>query len=185
MERFVSSKKPGNILSAFKANIDDNLPDEFKSIKKEIVQCCDEKTLEASWVRLIDEFEKEIELIKEMGPEIVPQVEYSAIVENDIKFPSIVADEIRKRGCVVIRNVVDRNEALKYKELVQQYINNHRDEIVGFPGKISFTAILLTYYKDDNVSKLHCLLPSPTKKYVLSLIENKPQVWEIYWSKVK
>lgn len=133
MQRFIGSKKPGNILSAFKTNIDNVLPDEFKYIKKEIVQRCDEKKLQAAWVRLTEDFEKEISLIKEMGPAIVPQVEYSTIVENNVEFPSSVADEIRKRGCVVIRNVVDRSEALKYKEMVQQYINNHKEKIVGFP----------------------------------------------------
>lgn len=136
MQRFIGSKKPGNILSAFKTNIDNVLPDEFKYIKKEIVQRCDEKKLQAAWVRLTEDFEKEISVIKEMGPAIVPQVEYSTIVENNVEFPSSVADEIRKRGCVVIRNVVDRSEALKYKEMVQQYINNHKEKIVGFPGKV-------------------------------------------------
>ncbi|XP_037036904.1 uncharacterized protein YbiU-like isoform X2 [Bradysia coprophila] len=132
MQKF-GSKKPGNILSAFKANLDDVLPDKFKSIKKEILHHCDETKLQASWVRLIEAFEKEISLIKEIGPAIVPQVEYSTIVENNVKFPSTVADEIRKRGCVVIRNVVDRDEALKYKEMVKGYINNHKGKIVGFP----------------------------------------------------
>lgn len=146
MQRIIGSKKPGNILSAFKANIDDVLPDKFKALKKEILQQSDEKSVHASWLRLIEDFEKEIGLIKEIGPAIIPQIEYSTIVENNVKFPSFVADEIRKRGCVVIRNVVDSTEALKYKEMVKQYINSHEGKIAGFPGNIFHYKTLYVLY---------------------------------------
>lgn len=138
MERITSSKKPGNILSAFKANINDILPDKYKKIKDDLVQRCGEKHLQASWTRLTQEFEKEIKLIREKGPAIIPQTEFSAIVKNNMKFPSDIADEVRKRGCVVIRNVVDRTEALEYKEAVKKYINKHNGNIAGFPGNISY-----------------------------------------------
>lgn len=134
MEKLTGLKKPGNILSAFKTDINDVLPDKYKIIKKELVQRCGENELQASWIRLTEEFDKEIQLIKEKGSAIIPQIEFSAILENNGKFPSSVADEIRKRGCVVIRNVLDRAEALKYKQDVKQYINNHKGKIAGFPG---------------------------------------------------
>lgn len=134
MNKFISSKKPGNILSAFQANINDVLPEKYKLIKKDLVQCCGEENLQTSWTRLVESFDKEIQVIKEKGPNVIPQIECSTILKNDFKFPSTFADEIRKRGCVVVRNVVDRNEALQYKEDVQQYIKNHEGNIVGFPG---------------------------------------------------
>lgn len=136
MEKFISSKKPGNILSAFKANMNEILPDKYKKIKQDLVQRCGGgvEHLQASWTRLIEAFDDELKLIEEKGPEIIPQIEFSAILKNDGNFPSDFAEEVRKRGCVVIRNVVDRTEALKYKETVQQYINNHEGKIAGFPG---------------------------------------------------
>lgn len=133
MKRFIGSKKPGNILSAFKANGNDILPEKFKKIKNNLVQRCGRESLQASWKRLTETFDKEIQFIKEKGP----QIDFSTILKNDVKFPSNFADEIRKRGCVVIRNVVDRKQALKYKESVQQYINNHKGKIAG-PGNIFF-----------------------------------------------
>lgn len=138
MNTFVSSKKPGNILSAFKANTSGILPERYKSIKKDLVQCCGEQNLLSSWTRLVESFDKEIQVIKEKGPNIIPQIEYSAILNNNLKFPSTFADEIRKRGCVVMRNVVDRSEALKYKADVQEYIKNHEGNIVGYPGKLLY-----------------------------------------------
>lgn len=169
MEKFISYKKPGNILSAFEANINDVLPNKYKLIKKDIVQRCGEKELHASWIRLTNEFEKEIQLIKEKGSLIIPQIEFSTILENDGRFPPAVADEIRKRGCVVIRNVIDCNEALKYKSDVQQYIDGHRGKIAGFPG------ITTEYMKRNGESVFH------SHKF---FAEDNPQVWEIYWSKV-
>lgn len=136
MKKFVSSKKPGNILSAFQANINDTLPERYKTIKKDIVQRCGADNLQTSWTRLIESFDNEIQVIKEKGPNVIPKIEFSAILKNNFTFPSTFADEIRKRGCVLVRNVVDSSEALKYKEDVRQYIKNHEGNIVGFPGEI-------------------------------------------------
>lgn len=138
MEKFISSKKPGNILSAFNANMNDILPEKYKKMKQDIVQRCGVEQLQASWTRLMASFEEELKVIEEKGPEIIPQIEFSEILKNGEKFPSDFAEEVRKRGCVVIRNVVDRSEALKYKETVQQYINDHEGKIAGFPGKNYF-----------------------------------------------
>lgn len=137
MNILVSSKNPGNLLSAVQAN-NKILDDRYKTLKKDLVERCGEERLQASWVRLVEAFEKEIQLINEKGPEIIPQINFSTILKNNLKFPSTFADAIRKRGCVVIRNVVDSNEALKYKDDVQQYLNNHKGDIAGFPGRASF-----------------------------------------------
>lgn len=137
MDRFVSYKKPGNIFSAFQANKHDILPDKFKALKKDLLRHSGEEQLQDSWTRLIESFDEEIELIRTNGPDIIPQIEFAKISENNFQFPSKFADEIRKRGCVVVRNVVDPSEALKYKSDVQQYINNHKGKIAGFPGKRS------------------------------------------------
>lgn len=136
MDRFKSNKKPGNILSAFLANKNDILPEKFKTLKKEILrQHSDSDSLQKSWTRLVESFDKEIEVIQLNGPDVIPQIEFSKIAANNFQFPTTFADEVRKRGCVVVRNVVDRSEALKYKADVQQYINRHEGSIAGFPGK--------------------------------------------------
>lgn len=137
MEKLFGSKKPGNILSAFKANINDILPEKYIKIKKDIVQRYGEEKLQASWTRLTAAVEKEIEIIKEKGSDTIPQIDFSTILKNNGKFPSTFAEEVRHRGCVVIRNVVDRTEALKYKDDVMKYIQNHTGKIAGFPGIVS------------------------------------------------
>lgn len=135
MDRFKSNKKPGNILSAFLANKHDILPDKFKILKKDILRHSDLDNVQKSWTRLIESFDKEIEVIQSNGPEVIPQIEFSKIAENNFQFPSTFAAEVRKRGCVVVRNVVDSSEAVKYKTDVQQYINKHEGSIAGYPGK--------------------------------------------------
>ena len=40
---------------------------------------------------------------------------------------------IRRRGCVVIRNVVDDDKVLEWKELLREYIKLN-PQITGFPA---------------------------------------------------
>lgn len=107
----------------------------FLRLKKEIVpQAEDQVKMDEAYQRLLQSFEKEAAEIKEKGSTIVPQVTFAEIEANQGQFPAHIADEIRKRGCVVIRNVVSEQEARDYKDQVQEYINNHGGQIVGFPA---------------------------------------------------
>lgn len=107
----------------------------FLRLKKEIVPHAEDQTkLDKAYQRLLQSFEKEAVEIKEKGSGVVPQVTFAEIEANGGQFPAHIADEIRRRGCVVIRNVVSEQEARGYKNQVQAYINNHPGEIVGFPA---------------------------------------------------
>ena len=129
-----STKKPGDISSAFSSTPNLILPQKFKDLKDSIKP----KNLQESWNRLVKSFEDEIEVIQSRGPNIVPQIDFEEIRRNGGVFPANKVDEIKKRGCVVVRNVVDKNLALKYKADVQAYIAKNRDRIVGFPGKLKY-----------------------------------------------
>lgn len=124
-----STRKPGNISSAFSANV--KLTDKFKALKDSIKP----KNLDESWDRLIKKFVEEIEVIRSTGPNIIPQIEFEEICANNGKFPENKIEEIKKRGCVVIRNVISSELALQYKADVKDYIANNRNKIVGYPGK--------------------------------------------------
>ncbi|GAA5810531.1 hypothetical protein MFLAVUS_003954 [Mucor flavus] len=130
-------KPKGDISSVFShlGGKETVLDPSFLSLKKEIVpEAEDQVKIDEAYQRLLQSFEKEAAEIKEKGSAIVPQVTFAEIEANQGQFPAHIADEIRKRGCVVIRNVVPEQEARDYKDQVQEYINNHRGQIVGFPA---------------------------------------------------
>lgn len=61
----------------------------------------------------------EIPIITSLGPRVIPQIDFKNIDAPSQHF----TDEHKKRGVAVIRNVIPREEALKMKEELQQYIS--------------------------------------------------------------
>lgn len=145
---YTSSKKPGNINSAFCLDNEAELPQRYLDLKEKLI--LNSKGIEKGWDRLLKSFEEETKIIKELGPEVIPQVLFSKISENDGKFPDDLVQEIKKRGCVVVRNVVDSTVALKYKKDIQNYIASHSGQIVGFPGTI-LQIIIIHYFQKNAI----------------------------------
>ena len=130
---YASTKKPGNISSAFANNLETPLPQKFKDLKDTI----NPKDVEESWKRLIASFEAEIEIIQSRGPNVVPEIDFQEIVNSNGKIPAEKVEEIKKRGCIVIRNVVSPELALQYKRDIRTYIAKNLNHIVGYPGNDS------------------------------------------------
>ncbi|KAI8057548.1 uncharacterized protein B0P05DRAFT_559693 [Gilbertella persicaria] len=63
----------------------------------------------------------------------VPQISLKTIEANGGRFPDTMAAEIRRHGCVVIRDVIPEQEARDYKHQIQAYLNNHPNQVEGFP----------------------------------------------------
>lgn len=100
--------------------------EQLKALKQSLVK--DPQALKESWIRLKKSLAKEIEEIKTKGPSIIPSVEFSHI-------DSLAEDkraEIFKRGCVVIRNVVPREQAESWKSQVLDYVAKN-PTTKGFP----------------------------------------------------
>lgn len=129
-----TTKPKGDISSVFShlGGKGINLDPSFLTLKQEIAPK-DPAILNHAYRRLMESFEKETVEIKEKGSSVIPQVTFAEIQSNNGQFPPHIADEIRKRGCVVIRNVVSREEAQGYKEEIKKYIGNHSNELQGFP----------------------------------------------------
>ncbi|KAF9638524.1 putative duf1479-domain-containing protein [Lasiodiplodia theobromae] len=75
--------------------------------------------------------EQRVAEIEREGPKSIPVVSFSDIGENG-QFPSTLADEIRNRGCCVVKNVVSAEQALKWKKAMLDYVHSHPD-VTGFP----------------------------------------------------
>jgi hypothetical protein len=131
-----ATKPKGDISSVFGhlGGKENTLDAKFLDLKKELA-AKDPKAFTESYNRLLASFEKESKLIQEKGSDIIPQITLGDIIKADGKFPEHLLPEIRKRGCVVIRNVIDQEEAKGYKEKIQSYVKRNNDQITGFPAK--------------------------------------------------
>ena len=61
----------------------------------------------------------------------VPTVDMQDILRNGGRLPEEVALDTRRSGVVVIRNVIPRADAVKWKTQLKEYIEVNRDSLVG------------------------------------------------------
>ncbi|BFZ62860.1 hypothetical protein YB2330_003970 [Saitoella coloradoensis] len=120
-----STKKEGDISSVF-ASLSGGpakpLPERFATLKQQIVGSSPEQrdALEHSWHRLIDRLDQGLEEIIAKGSSVVPELEFADLSASGVS--KDVVEEIKKRGSVVIHNVIQPSQALKYKSDIQAYI---------------------------------------------------------------
>ena len=97
------------------------------------------------------------ELIKNDTP-VIPEIEFDLLKDKNI-YPSIV-EEIKKRGCVIIRNVFDKEIISKWNEDLEKYIDENN------------------YYEDQKEK-------AGIDQYFSELKSGKPQIFGLYWSKTQ
>lgn len=130
-----SVKKAGDIFSAFAVGVKDELPARYRDLKNELRP----QSIQAAWDRLINVYEKESEMIQQLGSKAIPEINFKDLQANNGTFPEETLKAIQKSGCIVVRGVFEREEALGYKQQVRDYIAAHPG-ISGFPGKCNFHA---------------------------------------------
>ncbi|KAL4788717.1 hypothetical protein BJX76DRAFT_344816 [Aspergillus varians] len=128
------TKAAGDISSVFPSLRPDYkpepLPSRFKDLKESLFRK-NEEALKKSWERLLPSLEEEVHQIKLKGSDIIPSVEYSDVVSGNLSPESLA--EIRRRGSVVIRNVVPRREARGWKERIEEYVAANQERVKAFP----------------------------------------------------
>jgi hypothetical protein len=120
MGTVTQSKKEGDISSVFvslSGKPPPPLPNRFADVKKELASGHKEK-LTASWKRLLKEIEKEVRIISNLGPAVIPSIDFKALVSKTPDF----YEELKRRGVAVVRGVVPRDEARAYKEEIERYV---------------------------------------------------------------
>tara|TARA_B110000438_G_scaffold277278_1_gene299773 strand:+ start:1798 stop:3048 length:1251 start_codon:yes stop_codon:yes gene_type:complete len=102
--------------------------------------------------------EEEVSMIETLVNEkktVIPEISYEDI--DNKSFHKDTVDLIKKRGCVVIRNVFSRSVIDKWNEELEKYITENG-------------------YYEQSQHKVHL------DQYFSSLQSSKPQVFGIYWS---
>ncbi|KAF8521199.1 DUF1479-domain-containing protein [Hysterangium stoloniferum] len=105
-------------------------PERFIDLKRQIVDSGPKGQGDfiAAWNELLRELAIARKNFKDKGSEYIPQVEFEEL--NSLTPEK--TEEIKKCGCVVVKNVVDDEDAIKWKEAVKDYISAN-PSIPGFP----------------------------------------------------
>ncbi|CUS12326.1 unnamed protein product [Tuber aestivum] len=96
------------------------LPDRYAELKGRFT-VGRENILAESWERLLLDLEKETAVVKMFGSDIIPQVEFKDLASLSEEKTA----EIKKRGVVVLRNVLPDKEALAMKESLRAHIGRN------------------------------------------------------------
>jgi len=104
-------------------------PSRFTEIKEDIAKSFPDfqQRLTASWTNLLAELEKATEEITTLGSKAVPEVEFSQLG----KLSAEDVEAFKKKGCIVIHNVVDDAEAISWREDLKQYVK--KNPVEGIP----------------------------------------------------
>ena len=102
---------------------------------------------------------KEIYEIKRsnmLSNNIIPEIKYKELLSPDLR----IIDQIKKRGCIIIRDVFDQKKIGKLNNDLEKYIEHNG------------------YYNDQKKKE-------GLDKYFSDLKSGKPQIYGLYWSKAQ
>ena len=97
------------------------------------------------------------ELIKNDKP-VIPEIKFKSLKDNNIN--SQIVEDIKKRGCIIIRNVFDKEIISQWNEDLEKYIDKNN------------------YYEDQKEK-------AGIDQYFSELKSGKPQIFGLYWSKTQ
>ncbi|KAF8657408.1 hypothetical protein AX16_002205 [Volvariella volvacea WC 439] len=102
----------------------------YADLKKEIARLYPDFEVNATkaWGEIIEELGKVTAVIKNEKSDYIPQVHFADLE----KLSQDELDNIKRKGCVVIKGIVDEEEARKWKESLEEFIKANPD-VEGFP----------------------------------------------------
>ena len=119
-ESSVDLKEGGTINDLFSSELPEYHSEEYVELK-DIIQH-DQENIEELFKKVEKKLEKQLEIIKERGNDVIPTVSYDKIRNNGGKLPDGVADKVRKRGVLIIRNVIPKEEIEDMMTDLQKYM---------------------------------------------------------------
>ena len=128
-----SLKASGDISSVFPSlsgAASEPLPARFAELKARLIHGHEDR-VRASWERLLSDLREETEIIRALGPDVVPEINFWDL--NDVEKRTTFRDGLHKRGVAVVRGAVTEKAALDWKELVKRYVKTN-PSTKGFPA---------------------------------------------------
>jgi len=130
---------------------------EKKIIKEKLMLKHKSKNYKLNFLKIekfIEEEVLKIQALKKNNSNIIPEINF-----HDLNNQSeTIVNEVKKRGCVVIRNVFENDQMIKMNSELESYIEDNN-------------------YYDDQRKK------ADIDQYFSDLKSGKPQIFGLYWSK--
>jgi hypothetical protein len=98
----------------------------------------------------------EIKRSNKLSNNIIPEIKYKELLSPDLR----IIDQIKKRGCIIIRDVFDQKKIGKLNNDLEKYIEHNG------------------YYNDQKKKE-------GLDNYFSDLKSGKPQIYGLYWSKAQ
>ena len=130
---------------------------EKKIIKEKLILKQKSKNYKNNFLRIekfIEEEVLKIQALKKNNSNIIPEINFHDLNNQSEK----IVNEVKKRGCVVIKNVFENDQMLKMNSELESYIEDNN-------------------YYDDQRKK------ADIDQYFSDLKSGKPQIFGLYWSK--
>lgn len=119
-----SAKTGGTINDLFTDEESTFSSEEYAKLK-DVIQLANDN-IEKIFEQVEKRLDKQMEIIREKGSDVVPVTTFDKIRLNGGKIPEAVADKVRKRGVLIVRNTIPKQdvEQLVAEVLTYMYNNN-------------------------------------------------------------
>ncbi|KAJ1307001.1 hypothetical protein OPQ81_007981 [Rhizoctonia solani] len=165
-------KQEGDISAIFPSlsgAIHEALPPRFSQLKKDLLSTTESRDrLVAGWIDLLGALRQGVAELQAKGNEAIPEISYAQIERGDKSWH----DEVRKRGSVVVRDVVNDAEAIEWKQQVLEYVREN-PQVKGFPAD-NKQVFELYWSRPQVLARSHPNLLQTTQA-MLSLFKAEPE----------
>ncbi|CAE6509581.1 unnamed protein product [Rhizoctonia solani] len=149
--------------------VHDALPPRFSQLKKDLLPTTEARDrLVAGWIDLLGALREGVAELQAKGNDAIPEVSYAEIERGGKSWQ----DEVRKRGSIVVKDVVDDAEALGWKQQVLEYVKEN-PQVKGFPAD-NKQIFELYWSRPQVLARSHPNLLKTTQA-VLSLFKAEPE----------
>ncbi|KAI0316742.1 hypothetical protein OF83DRAFT_1059849 [Amylostereum chailletii] len=106
------------------------MPPRFADLKREIADSYPdfEAQVTRAWIEILEQLKDSTAEIAKEGPAVIPEVSFADLD----KLSSEQVDKMKRRGCVIIKDVVDDSEATAWKAALQEF-DKANPTAPGFP----------------------------------------------------
>jgi len=112
-----------SVFSSLNGTVQQPLPQRFADLKTRLI-AGREEAVQNAWRELLRQLKREIDEIRELGPAIVPEIEFAEIAKGDGPAEAF-GRRLKRTGVAVVRGVVKEEEALGWKEEIREYIRKN------------------------------------------------------------
>lgn len=115
-----------------KATLDEYRGDsDFLHVKQDVIAEYGEENLRASWLKTNEELSKVTTEIMALGQSTIPVLDMADV--NSGKIKEDTRDNIRLRGCFIVRNVIEKSEVERMHHNLKQYATDNKGKYAAWP----------------------------------------------------